>query len=109
MEWIGWLSFAIFIGALIYLGISSFSTFKSMKPKMDQLKEAQVRIQTQTEKIKYETDELKVHQEQIMADVDHAKQTVTLTVNEAKQLPENAKFLVNTAVDSRKENQTANI
>lgn len=107
MEWIGWLSLAIVVGALIFLGISAFKTFKSMKPKMDHLKTAQQRIQTETDKIKTETDELKVHQEHIMADVDHAKQAVTLTVNEAKQLPQNAKFLAKTAAASRKNKKMA--
>lgn len=107
MEWIGWLSLVIIIGALIFLGMSAFKTFKSMKPKMDHLKAAQQRIQTDTNKIKTETDELKVHQEHIMADVDHAKQAVTLTVNEAKQIPQNAKFLAKTAVDSRKNKKMA--
>ncbi|OMP68062.1 DUF948 domain-containing protein [Domibacillus epiphyticus] len=108
MEWIGWLSLAIVIAGLVYFGVSAFSTFKSMKPKIDRLKEAQSHIQTQTDKIKGETDELKVHQEQIMADVDHAKQAVTLTVNEAKQIPNNAVFLAKTTMDSVKNNKTAN-
>ncbi|OKL36060.1 hypothetical protein [Domibacillus mangrovi] len=108
MEWIGWISLAIVIGALIYFGISSFSTFKSMKPKIEQLKAAQTRIQTETEKIKSETDDLKVHQEHLMADVDHAKQAVALTINETKQIPENAKFLAKTAVDSTKNKKTVN-
>lgn len=108
MEWIGWISLAIVIGALIYFGISAIGTFKSMKPKIDQLKAAQTRIQTEADKIKSETDELKVHQELLIADVDHAKQAVTSTINETKQIPENAKFFAKTAVDSTKNKKTAN-
>lgn len=107
MEWIGWISLAIVVGALIYLGISAFSTFKSVKPKVDHLQEVQTRIQGEVDKIKSETDELNVHKEQIMADVDHAKQAVTLTVNEAKQMPQNAKFLVKTVAESRKNKKVA--
>jgi uncharacterized protein YoxC len=108
MEWIGWISLAIFIGAIIYFVVSALGTFKSMKPKIDYLKAAQTRIQTETDEIKSETDELKVHQEHIMADVDYAKQTVTLTVNEAKQIPENAKFFAKTAIDSTKNKKKVN-
>lgn len=107
MEWIGWASLAILIIALVFLAVSAVKTFKSMKPKIDHLKAAQERIQTETNKIKGETDELKVHQEHIMADVDHAKQAVTLTVNETKQIPQNAKFLAKTALESRKNKKTA--
>ena len=107
MEWIGWISLAIVVAALIFLAISAVKTFKSIKPKMDHLKTVQRRIQTDTNNIKSETDELNVHKEHIMADVDHAKQAVTLTVNETKQLPQNAKFLVKTAVDSTKQKKRA--
>ncbi|MCI2254959.1 hypothetical protein L2D08_11340 [Domibacillus sp. PGB-M46] len=107
MEWIGWISLAIFVAALIYLAVSAVRAFKSIKPKVDHLKAAQQRIQTETDKIKGETDELKVHQEHIMADVDHAKQAVTLTVNEAKQIPQNAKFFAKTAADPIKNKKTA--
>lgn len=107
MEWIGWLSLAIVVGALIFFGISAFKAFKSMKPKVDHLKAVQERLQSDADKIKSETDELKGHQEHIMADVDHAKQAVTLTINETKQIPQNAKFLAKTAVSSRKNKKTA--
>ncbi|WP_046176044.1 DUF948 domain-containing protein [Domibacillus indicus] len=107
MEWIGWLSLAVFVAALIFLAISAVKAFKSMKPKIDHLKAVQQRIQKETDKIKGETDELNVHKEHIMADVDHAKQAVTLTVNETKQLPQNAKFLAKTAVDPGKNKKMA--
>ncbi len=109
MEWIGWLSLAVFVGALIFLGVSALKAFKSLKPKIDYLKAAQERIQTETNKIKSETDELKVHQEHIMADVDHAKQAVTSTLNETKQVPQNAKFLAKTAVHPNKGRKMADI
>lgn len=93
MEIIGWISLAIVIGALIYLGISAFGTFKSMKPKIDHLKSTTERMQEQQTRIQSEADQLKVHQTKIAENVEQQKEKVMFTVEEAKKTPKRVKQL----------------
>ncbi|MBM7649611.1 uncharacterized protein YoxC [Bacillus ectoiniformans] len=93
MEIIGWLSLAIIIGALIYLGISAFGTYKSMKPKIDHLQATSERMQEQQTRIQAEADQLKVHQTKITGTVEQQKENVMFTVEEAKKTPERVKQL----------------
>ncbi|KKB42613.1 DUF948 domain-containing protein [Bacillus thermotolerans] len=93
MEIIGWISLAIVVGALIYLGISGFSTYKSMKPKIDELKAASERMKEKQAAIKSETDQLKEKQQRIKEDIDQKKEKIMYTVEEAKQTPESVKQL----------------
>jgi uncharacterized protein YoxC len=95
MEIIGWISLAVVIGALVFLAISAFRTYKSMKPKIDQLQATSGRMQKQSEGIQVETEALKEHQQQIMSDIEGKKMAVMFTVEEAKQTPLAVKQLGN--------------
>ncbi|HEY9577363.1 MAG TPA: DUF948 domain-containing protein [Pseudobacillus sp.] len=93
MAIIGWISLAIVIGALVYLGISGFSTYKSMKPKIDHLQAVSERLKTKQQAIQEETEKLKVTQENIKQDIEEKKEAVLFTVDAAKRTPESLKQL----------------
>ncbi|RJS61508.1 DUF948 domain-containing protein [Bacillus sp. PK3_68] len=103
MAIIGWISLAIVIGALIYLGISGFSTYKSMKPKIDHLEAVSERLKVKQETIQSETEKLKATQEHIKQDIEEKKEAVLFTVDEAKKTPESLKQL-GTALNIMNEN-----
>lgn len=93
MAIIGWISLAIVIGALVYLGISGFSTYKSMKPKIDHLQAVSERLKTKQQAIQVETEKLKATQENIKQDIEEKKEAVLFTVDAAKRTPESLKQL----------------
>ncbi|OCA82829.1 DUF948 domain-containing protein [Pseudobacillus wudalianchiensis] len=103
MEIIGWISLAIVIGALIYLGISGFSIYKSMKPKIDHLQAVSDRLKTKQEAIQAEAEKLKATQENIKQDMEEKKEAVLFTVDAAKRTPESLKQL-GTALNIMAEN-----
>lgn len=103
MAIIGWISLVIVIGALIYLGVSGFSTYKSMKPKIDHLQAVSERLKTTQEAIQSETEKLKATQDHIKQDIDEKKEAVLFTVDEAKKTPESLKQL-GTALNIMNEN-----
>lgn len=103
MAIIGWISLAVVIGALIYLGISGFGTYKSMKPKIDHLQEVSERLKVKQQAIQSETEKLKATQENIKHDIEEKKEAVMFTVDEAKKTPESIKQL-GTALNIMDEN-----
>ncbi|HZG70995.1 MAG TPA: DUF948 domain-containing protein [Chondromyces sp.] len=100
--WIVYLSLALVVGSLIYLGYSGYKTYKSAKPKIDHITEVANRMQQRTQTIKAETDVLTKNQQEIMLDVEEKKEAVQSTVNVAKQTPQTAKQLAKTAVNELK-------
>ncbi|KIL72145.1 septum formation initiator family protein [Bacillus badius] len=93
MAIIGWASLAIVVGALIYLGVSGFSTYKSMKPKIDHLQAVSERLKATQQVIQSETDKLKSTQENIKQDIDQKKEAMLFTVEAAKKTPQSMKQL----------------
>ncbi|WP_170292790.1 DUF948 domain-containing protein [Metabacillus idriensis] len=86
-----YISIALVVCALIYLGVSAFRTFKKAQPALQDLQETANRIQKQTEGIQTETTKLSATQEKIMSDVEYKKQTVQTTIEIAKETPETIK------------------
>ena len=88
-----WISVAIIVGSLIYLGISSFQTFKDTKPTITEIQASVTRIQQQTDTIKHETNRLTETQQAIMNDVEYKKSAINYPVNQAKNILPSAKKL----------------
>jgi uncharacterized protein YoxC len=86
-----YISIALVVCALIYLGTSAFRTFKKAQPALQDLQETANRIQKQTEGIQTETTKLTATQQKIMSDVEYKKQTVQTTIEIAKETPETIK------------------
>ncbi|WP_174732617.1 DUF948 domain-containing protein [Mesobacillus harenae] len=89
-----YLSIALIIGALIYLGITAYKTYKDAKPAIEKLSDTASRVQVQTDTLKVESNKLTENQQQLMNDVDEKKEAVMQTVDAAKQTPKSIKKLV---------------
>jgi uncharacterized protein YoxC len=88
-----WISIAVIVGSLLYLGISSFRTFKEAKPTINEIQATVTRIQQQTDSIKHETERLTERQQAIMNDVEYKKSAINYPVNQAKMVIPSAKRL----------------
>lgn len=82
-----YLSIAVIVGALIYLGVTAFKTFKDAKPALNKLQETAARLQAKTEGIKQETNKLTANQQMLVSDIEHKKKAFTQVVETAKQTP----------------------
>ncbi|MFS0636446.1 DUF948 domain-containing protein [Mesobacillus foraminis] len=91
-----YLSLAVIIGSLAYLGFAVFKTIKASKPAMDSLNETAQRMQVKADTIKTETDKLKDNQQEIMADIEDKKKAVNSAVFAVKQTPVMFKQLAKT-------------
>lgn len=90
-----WISIAVIVGSILYLGINAFRTFKEAKPTINEIQATVTRIQQQTDSIKYETDLLTEKQQAIMNDVEYKKSAITYPINQAKGIVPTAKRLWN--------------
>ena len=88
-----WVSIAIIVGSLVYLGISAFQTFKDTKPTITEIQATVTRIQQQTDTIKQETNRLTATQQAIMSDMEYKKSAVNYPINQAKRILPSAKKL----------------
>jgi uncharacterized protein YoxC len=82
-----YISIAVIVAALAYLGYVAFKTYKDAKPTIESLQEAATRVQAKTNAIKEETDSLKFKQEKLMTDFDKKKKAVDTVVFSVKQTP----------------------
>ncbi|CAM4040897.1 DUF948 domain-containing protein [Mesobacillus thioparans] len=82
-----YLSIAVIVAALAYLGFVAFKTFKEAKPTIDGLQETATRVQNKTNAIKEETDSLKFKQQKLMTDFEKKKKAVNSVVFSVKQTP----------------------
>jgi uncharacterized protein YoxC len=82
-----YLSLALFIGSVAYLGFSAFKTFKDAKPAMNTLNELAGRLQVKADTLKTETEKLKNSQEELMNDIEGKKKAVQSAVFAVKQTP----------------------
>ncbi|PLR76839.1 DUF948 domain-containing protein [Bacillus sp. V3-13] len=89
-----YLSIALVVGSLIYLGYSAFKTFKEAKPAIDKLSQSAARVQKQTDSIRTETDELTTNQQQIVADIQEKKAAVNSAIKAVKETTQSFKKLV---------------
>lgn|SRR4051812_606749 len=88
-----WISLAIIVGSIVYLGIYSFRTFKESTPTINEIQATVTRIQQQTDSIKHETDRLTGKQQAIMSDVEYKKSAINYPINQAKGILPSAKRL----------------
>jgi uncharacterized protein YoxC len=82
-----YISIAVIIASLAYLGFVAFKTFKKAKPTIESLQQTATRVQAKTNAIKEETDLLTVHQQQLMTDFEQKKKAVNTVVFSVKQVP----------------------
>ncbi|WP_052948821.1 DUF948 domain-containing protein [Mesobacillus campisalis] len=82
-----YLSLALFIGSVAYLGYSVFKTFKDAKPAINTLNEMTGRFQVKADTLKTETDKLKTSQEELMKDIEGKKKAIQSAVFAVKQTP----------------------
>jgi uncharacterized protein YoxC len=82
-----YISIAVTVAALAYLGYVAFKTYKDAKPTIESLQETATRVQAKTNAIKEETDSLKFKQEKLMTDFDKKKKAVDTVVFSVKQTP----------------------
>ncbi|WHX41646.1 DUF948 domain-containing protein [Mesobacillus sp. AQ2] len=82
-----YISIAVIVAALAYLGYVAYKTFKDAKPTIDSLQETATRVQNKTNAIKEETDSLKFKQQKLMTDFEKKKKAVNTVVFSVKQTP----------------------
>jgi uncharacterized protein YoxC len=82
-----WISIAVIVASLAYLGFVAFKTFKAAKPTIESLQATATRVQAKTNAIKHETDKLTVHQQQLMTDFEEKKKAVNTVIFSVKQTP----------------------
>lgn len=88
-----YLSIALIVASLVFLGWYAYKTFKETKPAINEVNHTIVRVQQKTNSIKAETTVLTQNQQELMADIEYKKQAVTSTINEAKQTAASVKHL----------------
>ena len=88
-----WISIIIIVGSLVYLGISTFQTFKDTKPTITEIQATITRLQQQTDSVKVETNRLTETQQAIMSDIEYKKNAVNYPINQAKRILPSAKKL----------------
>ncbi|WP_213372375.1 DUF948 domain-containing protein [Mesobacillus boroniphilus] len=82
-----YVSLAVIVAALAYLGYVVYKTYKDAKPTIESLQETASRVQTKTNAIKEETDSLKFKQQKLMTDFEKKKKAVNTVVFSVKQTP----------------------
>jgi uncharacterized protein YoxC len=82
-----YLSLAVIVAALAYLGFVAYKTYKDAKPTIDSLQETATRVQNKTNAVKEETDSLKFKQQKLMTDFEKKKKAVNTVVFSVKQTP----------------------
>ncbi|RSD23278.1 DUF948 domain-containing protein [Mesobacillus subterraneus] len=82
-----YISIAVIVASLAYLGFVAFKAYKDAKPTIDSLQETATRVQAKTDAIKEETDLLKFKQQKLMTDFDKKKKAVNTVVFSVKQTP----------------------
>ncbi|WP_043932735.1 DUF948 domain-containing protein [Bacillus sp. EB01] len=89
-----YVSIAIFLAAICYLGFSAFKTLKASKPAINQLNETIARIQRKVDTIRVETTYLTESQQEIKEDIDYKKEAIQFTTDAGKRTLNTFKKLV---------------
>lgn len=82
-----YISLAVIVASLVYLGIAAFKIFKETKPTVENMQETAARVQAKTNAIKQETDRLTTNQQHLMTDFEKKKKAVNTLVFSVKQTP----------------------
>lgn len=88
-----WISVALIIASLVFLGITAVRTMKEAKPVVTKMNATITRIKQQTDTIKMQTDHLTATQARMSEDMEYKKNAINYPVNEAKQIVPRLKTL----------------
>ncbi|EDL62912.1 DUF948 domain-containing protein [Bacillus sp. SG-1] len=86
-----YLSIALFVLSIAYLGYEGFKFMKKTKPTLDHLNKTVGSIQQRTQLLQEETNELSTNSQELKEDIDEKKDNIQYTVGEVKQLPKPVK------------------
>ncbi|WP_170289374.1 DUF948 domain-containing protein [Metabacillus lacus] len=86
-----YLSIALVVGSLIFMGIYAFKTYKQVKPTVNRIINTTTRMKESTDTIKAKANVLAANQQQLIEDIDVKKEKVNFTVKTAKQTPKTLK------------------
>ncbi|WP_071458724.1 hypothetical protein [Bacillus massilinigeriensis] len=89
-----YLSLALIVGSLGYLGYTAFQVYKKAKPSLHVLNELSTRMAVKTDTIKTETDKLTANQQKLAADFSKKKRAVNTVIFSVKQTASVFKQLV---------------
>ncbi|HEX7066396.1 MAG TPA: DUF948 domain-containing protein [Bacillales bacterium] len=89
-----YLSIALAIVALIYLGISAFRTFKGIQPAIQSMSSTAADLQERMEGVKKESDQLKQKTGALQKDIQKKKQVVLDVVTNVRWSGEEIKSLL---------------
>ncbi|WP_370295996.1 DUF948 domain-containing protein [Rossellomorea marisflavi] len=92
--WIVYISIAIVVVAIIMLGVSIIRTLKTTKPVINRMNEQVESIQERMNKLTDESSQLQATQKEIQKDIEFKKDSFTMTIEEAKDLPRSIKSLL---------------
>ncbi|BCB03847.1 DUF948 domain-containing protein [Bacillus sp. KH172YL63] len=85
--WIVYVSIAVFVTALVMLGISLVKTMKETKPVINEMNHTVASIQSRMDKLSMEANLLQETQGEIQDDIEFKKTAINETVNEVKKTP----------------------
>lgn len=88
-----YLSIALAVLALIYLGVSAFRTFKAIQPTMKSMSDTAAKLQNKIEGIKKETNHLKEKGDEFRHDFKEKKRIIQDTMTNIKWSGEEMKSL----------------
>lgn len=88
-----YLSIALAVLALIYLGVSAFRTFKAIQPTMKSMSDTAAKLQNKIEGIKKETNHLKEKADEFRHDFKEKKRIIQDTMTNIKWSGEEMKSL----------------
>ncbi|MGE7216296.1 DUF948 domain-containing protein [Priestia koreensis] len=82
-----YISIAVIVFAIIYLGIVAVKSLKELKPTLNHLNETSARMQAKVDAIKNETNQLSVTTSKIQQDVAYKKETFQGIITSSKETP----------------------
>ncbi|MFD2682192.1 DUF948 domain-containing protein [Bacillus seohaeanensis] len=93
--WIVYASIGLFVAAFVYLGIELVKILKKTRPVVDGLNTIVEKIQSHVDQITTETNQLQKTQTAIQEDIQFKKGIIIETIENAKEVIENVKSLLN--------------
>jgi uncharacterized protein YoxC len=93
--WIVYASIGLFVAAFVYLGIELVKILKKTRPVVDDLNTIVEKIQSHVDQITTETNQLQKTQTAIQEDIQFKKGIIIETIENAKEVIENVKSLLN--------------
>jgi uncharacterized protein YoxC len=88
-----YLSIALFVLSIAYLGYKGFRFMKETKPTINHLNKTVENLQQRAQDLQEETTELSAHSQEIKEDIDEKKDNLQYTVGAVKQLPKPVKTI----------------